>query len=1229
MPTFPPRPRLPGRTLTLLLALLGAAALARPEDPAVARAAEHARLAVSLAASPRGAAHLHRLRTFLPELEDLSLLQTTYATVLSRGSTHPLTRTEARLLAAELERARGRLPRAAELLAPLGFLTQFYVVGSFDNEGKSGCGTDFGPEAGALSLTAVYPAQGRDLSWRKLSVAPTDGYVDLSSAVSPRKEAVVYALTFLEATEEAKVELGVGTSGAFKLWVNGAQAATADRYNLPRPDQARVAVRLRKGMNRVMLKVCQESGPLGFYLRQERVSGGAVTPALPDALPAVEKGAPPQPEKLPTLTVAMRAVLAAKPNDPELRGELATLLEAQRAFDEREHADTVEAAKAADAAPKSASLQLLAARLQDEDHNLRRKYLEAALQAEPGSPFARLMLAQHESSRGHPERALALLTPLVKEQPGFAAARLELARTHEAMGEWPAAVGVVEEALRELPRVPPVIREAAAVARRLERPQQALERLRVALSLRYDDGNSRRSLAAILADLGRVEESGREQEVLLRLDPFDNGTRLRLAELYAANDKLPAAQKLFAEARALAPDDSDVFEREGRALLQAGRRDEALAAFERSLQLRPQNPALKEALRSLKGDNSSHGVEYVLDVRALAKEADSYAGEDAVYLVDYGYVRVQPSGLASRFNQLGVKVFSQRGVEAFRSMPITYSPNRQEVRVLKARITKPDGSVVDSYGENERNINEPWTGMYYDARAKVLSFPALAAGDVLEVQYRIDDTAQENLLSDYWGDVEHLQGTAPKLRYQFLVDMPQSRPLYWNKAELPAGVKVETSPLPEARTLYRYSLSPVPKIIPEPMMPGWSEVATTLHVSTYKTWDDVGRYYWGLVRDQLLPNEELRKAVETALTGVDKKDELAIVRAIYSFVVTNTRYVALEFGIHGYKPYRVDRVLARRFGDCKDKASLIHAMLKVAGVDSRLVLLRMRQLGTLSPEPASLAAFNHAIVYVPKYQLYLDGTAEFHGARELPSADRFANVLIVEPSGKSSFLTTPEANADDNLTTLSLDVTLKPDGSAVAKGESLVTGQSAPEYRRAYQTVATRRATFEQGWAQTYPGLTVSEVKLNDTTRLDQDVKLTYQLNIPRFAEALPGGLRFHAFGSGRAYTQTFAPLPSRKYDLVMQTPWVNTFSVRYPIPAGYTVQELPADVNEDTPFGTLTMTHKVEGGRLVCEGRFALKVARVKAADYAAFRDFLSRVDQAFGRKVLITGTAGQTAAR
>ena len=81
----------------------------------------------------------------------------------------------------------------------------------------------------------------------------------------------------------------------------------------------------------------------------------------------------------------------------------------------------------------------------------------------------------------------------------------------------------------------------------------------------------------------------------------------------------------------------------------------------------------------------------------------------------------------------------------------------------------------------------------------------------------------------------------------------------------------------------------------------------------------------------------------------------ARVRAVYNFVVANTRYVGLEFGIHGYKPYKVTQVLARRFGDCKDKASLLLALLREVGVEADLVLVRTRRGGRLDPQPASLA----------------------------------------------------------------------------------------------------------------------------------------------------------------------------------------------------------------------------------------------------------------------------------
>ena len=108
-----------------------------------------------------------------------------------------------------------------------------------------------------------------------------------------------------------------------------------------------------------------------------------------------------------------------------------------------------------------------------------------------------------------------------------------------------------------------------------------------------------------------------------------------------------------------------------------------------------------------------------------------------------------------------------------------------------------------------------------------------------------------------------------------------------------------------------------------------------------------------------------------------------------------TRYVGLEFGIHGYQPYAVTQVFARKFGDCKDKASLLVAMLREIGVEASLVLARTRRGGDLDAEPASLAPFDHAIAYVPKYDLFLDGTAEFSGADELPAQDQDIPVLVV------------------------------------------------------------------------------------------------------------------------------------------------------------------------------------------------------------------------------------------
>jgi len=1208
--------------LALLVPLL--AAVLPAADPIAQAVAERTTEAMAAESSPTGTAALLRLDELREYLSDSSVIDRTLERVASSPTTDAFTRTSARLLLLQSSRDRAQLAVARAQVSALGFIQSVYVLGSFENEGKSGCDTDFGPEA-SLDLQASYPAKGQPAHWRPLTLRALDGAVDLAAVLHPNRSVVAYALALLDEPAARRVTLGLGTSGAFRLWVNGEKVASDDACHPARVDQARLSVQLRRGVNRVLLKVCQDgAAPLGFFLRDEAGHARAIQPST---LPPLPLGAPPKAAHLPTLTSRLEALVAAHPTDAALLGDAAAVFAAARGFDELQHAAAGDSAKAAALAEQqgkaSPRLELLAARLEAEDISARRRHLEAAVAAGPDEAEAAIALAQHELNAGFPARARELLERWDRDYPTFAPAQLLLARVEEEMGDPAAATLRIERLYRETPNAIAVAREAVRSSRRLERSDEAAARLEKLLAQRPGDSSTLLTLSALLADLGRVTEAEGLLERALSLEPADNNTRLRLAELLSANGALEQGLKRFEEAAALAPTDAEVPERMGRALLEAGRRDPALSAFEHSLALHPQNPGLQEALRTLRDELRSLPVGFAIDPAPLVTEADSYT-EDAVTLVDNTLVRVQPSGQSTRFEQLVVKVYSQRGVDAFRTLQVsTYSPGTQEVRVIRARITRPDGSVVDTFGDTDRSVNEPWAGMFYDVRARVLSFPTLAPGDLLEVQFQVDDVAAENLLSDYWGDLVAVEGGTPKLRWQYAVEMPPGRPLYWNEKTLAPGVKVSHEAAKDGHTLHRFSLARVPRLTAEPAMPGWSEVASTLSVSTYRTWEEVGRYYWRLIRDQLHPDASIRAAAEEALTGVDRTDRRAVVRALYEYVVSRTRYVALEFGIHGYQPYPVDRVLARRFGDCKDKASLLHAMLEAAGVDSRIVLLRMRSLGAIPSEPASLAVFNHAILYVPSLDWYLDGTAEFHGATELPAADRQASILVVEPNGPSRFTTTPPAAADGNVTDVRLELALRPAGTAEVKAETRIRGTDASAYRRSFQTLATRRTNLERAWSQAFPGLSVGEVTADGLSQLDRDVTLDFQMHVPRYAEVSPAGLRFLPFPGNHHYLQGLAPLAERSRDLMLDGPTVSRFHFLYQLPRGYVVDELPHPIATETPFGHAQFGCHAEAEALDCTGEVALTTVRVSAKDYPAFRAFLTAVDQAFARKVLVRPTS------
>jgi Tfp pilus assembly protein PilF len=1093
------------------------------------------------------------------------------------------------------------------------------VIGPFPKENGGGDDQAFGPERDG-AFEATHAGWQQEVGWQAVQDLGRTGAIRLDQAVPQEGRIVAYVWVDLQVPAAAEATLHLGTPGGTKAWLGG-QPILADPDDHPaRFDQTSLPVSLRRGSNHLLLKVTD--GGVGPFQLELRVVDRKGAPIRGLAAVAPRGGSYPLPR------TTRRPLRGASPLVEELEAQarrsprgledLARVLGERHPFPWEARRHVRVAGQAAEAAPERVEAQLLAARFQTEDPDERRRWLERAVAAErDGEALAHAAWAEHWLSRGLPWKALEALEARLPQARGDWQAHWVWSRAWQMVGRDALARRILEALVEEHPHEPSLHRALGQAARRDGQVMEAIRRWRVALALAPADRTCATLLAGALLEVGEPAQADDVLASVGRLLPLDVSLLAWRGEILAANGRPADGRRWLEAALEIGGGQARRWERLGALELAAGQRAAAAEAFERALALRPQDATLREQLAALRGARDEAPALSLADLRQVVEQAlGSHPGEDAVRLVDQQEVRVLPSGQAARTVQRIVQVRNQRGVERFQSFPIRYFPGRETLRIERARILREDGTLESGHLERERSLSDPAAGIVYDARLRTIVFPSLRQGDTVELVYRLDDVAPENLLSDSFGDLVLAQDTVPTARWEYALRMPPGREIH---VAAPEGATYEVEEGPQG-AVHRWSLEDVPKLIPEPGMPGWVEIAKHLHVSTFASWDEVARYWSELIRDPIQPTPRIEGEARRLVAGIPERDTLGRVRAIHDFVVSKTRYVGLELGIHSYKPYPVEQVLRRGFGDCKDKASLTHALLRSVGIHSELVLLRMRHLGRIPSTPASMAVFNHAILYVPSLDLYLDGTAEWSGSGELPEADRGAEILIVHPDGTGTRGRTEEAPLGLSSTTTRLRVRLDTDGAGTVEGETVVRGLGAPHQRRRFASTNRRLATLEASWAKTYPGVQAVDMEIGDPRRIEEDVRYTFELPAPSLARGTgSGGLAIYPLGRQPSFTSTYAPLSSRRYDLVLDHPWSEEVVVELELPAGFRVAELPSAEALRSPFGNLELTYEVVDDRLVVRRVLEFDTARIAPEDYPHFRAHLSKIDAALGKQVIL----------
>jgi transglutaminase-like putative cysteine protease len=368
-------------------------------------------------------------------------------------------------------------------------------------------------------------------------------------------------------------------------------------------------------------------------------------------------------------------------------------------------------------------------------------------------------------------------------------------------------------------------------------------------------------------------------------------------------------------------------------------------------------------------------------------------------------------------------------------LPFTYHNKMETFEVLEAYTIKSDGRrlpVAPSAILTQAAPRNATAPMFADESQKVLIYPSVEAGD--SVYYRIKYVRQP-YFPGHFTFSRYFERTSVLRDVRIRVSVPESKALRTEVHDLKASRRVENG-----RAVYEWTwqnLKAEPDL--EPALDGFDR-APRLFVSTFKDYTDVGRGYAEMARANTAVTPAVTALAEEITAGITDKRRQA--EAIYDWVRQRIRYVQINLGVAGsYVPHAVDSIIANRYGDCKDHAALFSALLAAKGIASETVLINSGNSYMLASAP-TFASLNHAITWLPDFNLYVDTTAAVAPFGILPF-DQYGKPVV------HASITNPRVSRvpllDGNTATITTKVNLKlgADGRFIGDADSSGTGPFA------------------------------------------------------------------------------------------------------------------------------------------------------------------------------------------
>lgn len=558
------------------------------------------------------------------------------------------------------------------------------------------------------------------------------------------------------------------------------------------------------------------------------------------------------------------------------------------------------------------------------------------------------------------------------------------------------------------------------------------------------------------------------------------------------------------------------------------------------------------------------------------------------------------------------QILGEESVSDWSAVSMSWSPWYQERPEIQARVITADGveHKLDLKTITESAQNES-QDVYSDARRLSAPLPAVAVGAVVEEEIVVKDKVPFYPKGSSMRF--HLDPLLPIGRSRLEVSAPASIPLNLKTVMIPEGGVKKLS----NASIHRWEINfgPIEKeneVLP--MLPSDRPRRAAVDFSTGQSWRELASHYSEQV-DAQIQGADLRALLAKAPNNGSRRETIA---ALIAAVHAEVRYTGLELGAAALVPAKSAEVLKRHYGDCKDKAALLVALLRAKGIPAYVALLLTGPGRDVEPELPGMGLFDHAIVYVPKGadypEYWIDATEEYAVLGVLAPRDR-GRLAMIARAETTGLTATPELKSIENYTKEVREFFLTDFGPSRVLETTLPNDQAASALRAHYAASEQRKLEKDlEGYVKnTY----LAEALTKYEHSKPSDLKKPFELRLES-AKAGRGTTEEKIATVAIRLENLLSPLPDffatepdkeekkdRKEDFYNSEPYTLEWEYKITPPAGFAVREMPKASEESVGVATLIQSYEaLPNGAVAARIRFDSGKSRFTAAEGYAMRD-------------------------